>query len=196
VLAHRISLVSLHAGALEYGTGITADELTETAVVIRTNAHQALRELREVIDLLREAPAVPGRPDRPQPGLADVAELVAQSAAAGNPVHYTSTVADPGAVPATTGRTIYRLAQEALTNARKHAPGADVRLGLTAVPGWLHLEITNPLPNPTPAGPPVPGSATGLIGLAERVELAGGRLAHGRTPDDTFRLEAWIPCPA
>ncbi|MBG0831905.1 hypothetical protein HS041_29785 [Planomonospora sp. ID67723] len=195
VLAHRISLVSLHAGALEHGTDVTAEETSRAAGVIRANARQALRELREVIELLHEGPTVPGRPERPQPCLADVPELVAQSATAGNSVHYTTTVTDPQAIPAVTGRTIYRLIQEALTNVRKHAPGAEVRLALTASPGWLHLEVSNPLPATPPTGSPVPGSGTGLIGLAERVELADGYLTHGPAPDGTFRLETWIPCP-
>jgi signal transduction histidine kinase len=193
VLGHRISLVSLHAGALEYGTDITAEEIAAAAEVIRTNAQLAGRELREVIDLLDDAPADPDGPGRPQPRLADVNELVAQSAAAGNPVHFTSTITDPEAVPATAGRTVYRLAQEALTNARKHVPGADVHLALAGVPGWLHLRVTNPLPTTPPAGPRAPGSGTGLIGLAERVALADGYLTHGPTPNGTFHLEAWIP---
>jgi signal transduction histidine kinase len=202
VLAHRISLVSLHAGALEHRPDTTPDKITQAVEVIRANAAQALQELQEVIGLLHDDPSTaqhdPGRPERPQPGLADIPELLAHSTVAGNRTHYTTTVNDPHTVPAGTGRTIYRLVQEALTNVRKHAPGNDVHLTVTAIPDWLRVEAVNPLPTPGSPGPTgalVPGSGTGLIGLSERITLAHGHLTYGPTPHATFRLEAWIPCP-
>jgi signal transduction histidine kinase len=204
VLAHRISLVSLHAGALEHRPDTAPDKITQAVEVIRTNAAQALQELQEVVGLLHDDPGAdhdpdPGRPERPQPCLADVPELLAHSTAAGNRTHYTTTVTDPHTVPISAGRTVYRLVQEALTNARKHAPGNDVHLTVTAVPDWLHVEVVNPLPTPeTPrqTGDLMPGSGTGLIGLGERITLAHGHLTYGPTPHATFRLEAWIPCPS
>ena len=101
------------------------------------------------------------------------------------------------AVPESVGRHGYRIVQEGLTNARKHAPGAPVRVTLSTVDGdspALEVEVTNPLP-PETAGAQdrLPGAGTGLIGLRERVHVAGGRLEHGPTPDGRFRLHAWLP---
>jgi signal transduction histidine kinase len=196
VLAHRISLVSLHSGALEHRPDAAPDRITQAVEVIRANAGQALQELQEVIGLLHDDLSTTHHdPERPQPCLADVPELLVHSTAAGNRTHYTSTVTDLHAVPARAGRTVYRLVQEALTNARKHAPGKDVHLTVSAVPGWLHIEVVNALPAPGPTGAAVPGSGAGLIGLAERITLAHGHFTYGPTPHATFRLEAWIPCP-
>ena len=101
-------------------------------------------------------------------------------------------VADPAAVPASVGRTAYRIVQEALTNARKHAPGTEVMVRLTGTPGdSLTLAVTNPAP-PTEV-PPVPGSGQGLIGLTERAALTGGRLEHGATAAGGFEVRAWLP---
>jgi signal transduction histidine kinase len=104
-------------------------------------------------------------------------------------------IADPGAVPAATGRTVYRIAQEGLTNARKHAPGAEVTVALRGRPGdGLTVRIDNPAPDGG-AGD-VPGSGQGLIGLTERAALAGGSLEHGPRHDGGFRVRAWLPWPA
>jgi signal transduction histidine kinase len=95
----------------------------------------------------------------------------------------------------TTGRTAYRIVQEALTNARKHAADAPVHLTLRGAPGeGLTVEITNPAP-PGPAATKLPGSGYGLPGLAERAALAGGRLEYGRVAD-MHRVSAWLPWPA
>lgn len=98
-------------------------------------------------------------------------------------------------VPASTGRTAYRIAQEGLTNARKHAPGTKVTVTVSGRPGE-GLDVT--VRNPAPAGPVphVPGSGQGLIGLTERATLAGGRMEHGQDPDCGFALHAWLPWPA
>jgi signal transduction histidine kinase len=95
------------------------------------------------------------------------------------------------------GRNAYRIVQEALTNARKHAPGARVRVAVTGhAEQGLVVEVGNALragrPGP-PALPGLPGSGTGLVGLRERVQLAGGRLEHGPTAAGEFQLRAWLP---
>jgi signal transduction histidine kinase len=197
VLAHRISLLSLHAGALEFRPDAPPDEVARAAGVIRASAHAALQDLREVIGVLRADPAAAesATPERPQPTLADVPALVAESRAAGVRVGVVDEVVDPAAVPAAVGRSAYRIVQEGLTNARKHAPGAAVTVRLAGGPGeGLAVEIRNPWP--VGGGTPIPGAGTGLVGVAERVTLAGGRLEHGRDADGDFRLAAWLPWPA
>ncbi|TDC51443.1 sensor histidine kinase [Actinomadura sp. KC345] len=194
VLAHRLSLLATYAGALEYRPDAPPEKLSEAAGVVRAGVHQALDELREVILLLRTDDA--GEDGRPQPVLEDVPRLVEESRGAGGAVELRDEVADPGALPAAAGRTAYRVVQEGLTNARKHAAGLPVRVALEGRPGdRLVIEIRNPLPADPDAGPAAPGSGTGLVGLTERVRLAGGRLDHEAGAGE-FRLRAWLPWPA
>ena len=225
VLGHRLSLLSVHAGALEFRPDAPADEVARAAKVIRENAHQALQDLREVIGVLR-APVG----ELPQPTLADVRQLVAESGRAGMRVSLRDETGGP--VPELAGRTAYRVVQEALTNARKHAPGAEVRVHLAGSPGaGLTVEVGNeafpaaadhdpgpagalhpdpPLPGPpvgersptTSSGPgvvhspqPAVAPGQGLAGLAERVALADGRLEHGPTAEGGWRLSVWLPWP-
>lgn len=261
VLAHRISLLAVHAGALEFRAGASPEE-ARAAGVIRQCAHDALEDLRDVIRMLRTEEGTPGADDtgasdRPQPTLADLPSLIEQSRRAGTHVEFafapvgerdpalssaalsrldgggpdlsspdasgarvripgipgspgdppdkaTAEAADttgvgraggvdPAAVPASLGRHAYRIVQEGLTNARKHAPGEPVRVRVdTAGTSGLRVEIVNPLPTLPAPGGPIPGAGAGLIGLAERVTLAGGRLEHGPGGGE-FRLRAWLP---
>ncbi|MFB4309977.1 sensor histidine kinase [Actinomadura sp. GTD37] len=189
VLAHRISLLAVHAGALEFRPDAPADQ-REAAGIIRQSAYEAMEDLREVIGVLRDdAPG--GDPERPQPTLADVSALVAESRRAGGEITLEENVPDPGRVPARVGRHAYRIVQEGLTNARKHAPGTQVTVTLDAGAD-LDIEIVNRLP-PGPPAAPLPGAGAGLVGLAERVGLLGGTLEHGRTGDGRFRLRARLP---
>jgi len=192
VLAHRISLLAVHAGALQVRRSATEEERA-TAEVIRQHAYAALEDLREVIRMVRSAG--PDEGDRPQPVLADIPALVEQSRRAGMRVELDGF--DPSqAVPESIGRHGYRIVQEGLTNARKHAPGAPVRVALSTVDGdapGLVVEVTNALPESSGAQHRLPGAGTGLIGLRERVEVVGGRLEHGPTPDGQYRLRAWLP---
>jgi signal transduction histidine kinase len=194
VLAHRLSMLSLHAGALEFRPDAPAEEIARAAGAIRTSAHLALRDLREVIGVLRH-PGSPGDepvPERPQPTLADLPDLVAECEQAGMDVRLDLAV---GHAPESLGRTLYRIVQEALTNARKHADGAPATVAVTGAPGeGLSAEVRNAL---WPwSGSRIPGAGAGLIGLTERAELAGGRLEHGATPEGDFLVRAWLPWPA
>src|SRR5438105_8059610 len=139
VLAHRLSLLSVHAGALEFHPDAPAEEVAEAAGVIRESAKTALEELRGVIGVLREDRSE-SVTQPPQPTLADLAALVEESRAAGMRV---SARIEPGdaAPPAAVGRTAYRIAQEGLTNARKHAPGAAVTLTVRARDGDVQVEV-------------------------------------------------------
>ncbi|MFD6797509.1 sensor histidine kinase [Streptomyces cyaneofuscatus] len=194
VLAHRLTLLSVHAGALEFRPDAPTAEIARAAGVIRDSAHEALQDLREIIGVLR-GPGDTGEGERPQPTLATLDGLIDESRRAGMKVTVDQRVAAPEDAPAATGRTVYRIAQECLTNARKHAPGTEVTVTVTGGPGdGLTIEVANPAP--TEPFERVPGSGQGLIGLTERATLAGGRLEHGPTPDGGFAVRARLPWPA
>jgi signal transduction histidine kinase len=191
VLAHRISLISLQAGALQVSQR-RDDTVAESAALIRASAHQALDDLREVIGVLRagenEASSL-----APQPTLNDVAELIDESRRAGMTVSLEQSPGD-GGIPGNVGRTAYRVVQEGLTNARKHAKGAAVTVTVEAFRIGLHVEIRNPrLAHGADRLSSIPGAGQGLVGLSERTRLIGGRLEYGWTTKDEFRLAVWLP---
>ena len=192
-LAHRISLVSLHAGALEVRPDVGANEVEAIASTIRVNAHGALEDLREILGVLRSGVAASARP---QPGVADIGELIEDSEKAGTRVSFVDEMPSDTTLTPSASRTVHRLIQEGLTNARKHAPGLPVRCGLALVDGDLRVWLENGLRTESFAA--VPGSRSGMIGLSERVALAGGRIEYGiarRGDGVVYRLEAWLPCP-
>ncbi len=191
VLGHRLSLLSVHAGALEYRPDAAPAEVARSAKVIRESAHQALQDLREVIGVLR-APVG----ELPQPTMADLAQLVEEAGDAGSGVEFVDE--HTGVVPERTGRTAYRIVQEALTNARKHAPGARTSVRISGSPGrGLTVEVTNGPPvRPPEAASGGTGDGQGLVGLTERVSLASGRLEYGAAGDGGWRLSAWLPWPS
>lgn len=190
VLAHRLTLLSVHAGALEFRPDAPREEIVRAAGVIRESAHEALQDLREIIGVLRTGESEDA--GRPQPTLAALDTLVVESRQAGMKVILDQRVPGSAAVPASVGRTAYRIVQEALTNARKHAPGTEVAVSVAGGPGE---GLTVSVRNPPPQGdvPPVPGAGQGLIGLTERATLAGGTLEHGRAPDGGFEVRARLP---
>jgi signal transduction histidine kinase len=191
VLAHRVSLLSLHAGALEFRPDAPPEEIAEAAGVIRSTAHAALSDLREVIGVLREDG---GGTEPPQPTLAELPALLEESRAAGMRVSSRIELPEGTEVPEALGRTAYRIVQEGLTNARKHAPGAAVDV---SVEGGDELVVTVVSRRPVGVAARAPlagtGAGTGLIGLAERVGLAGGTLRHGPDAAGDFVLRAVLP---
>ena len=194
VLAHRISLLSLHAGALEFRPDAPPEEVARAAAVIRASAHQALEDLRAVIGVLR-GPDGQG-PEPPQPTLAALPGLLEESRTAGMRIRAEVGLPDLAAVPDVIGRHALRIVQEALTNARKHATAAPVELRLDGAPGHgLTIEVRNPTPALATGGSKIPGTGAGLLGLAERATLSGGRLEHGLDEHGQFRLHAWLPWP-
>jgi signal transduction histidine kinase len=197
VLAHRLSLLATYAGALEYRPDAPPVQLARAAEVIRNGAHQALDELREVIGLLRDDTAAAFDGQRPQPTLSDLPRLVQESRDAGMRVDVDDRIDDPSAVPDAVGRTVYRIVQEGLTNARRHAGGQPVRLVVHGSAGAeLIVDVRNPLPGDSPTGPDDAVGGSGLIGLRERIRLAGGHLEHDVTAGGEFRLRATLPWPA
>lgn len=187
VLAHRISQISMRAGALGYRDDLSVDELRDGVAVIRDAANEALTDLRGVLGVLRDGDD--GSQHAPQPTYADLGELVDEARRGGLRLDLTDGVADVP-VPGATGRTLYRIVQEGITNARKHAPGAELTIALHGSPDeGVEVVIANPLGfGPTAT----PGAGLGLIGLGERAALRGGRIEHG-AHDGRFVLRAWIP---
>ncbi|HKF88785.1 MAG TPA: histidine kinase [Propionibacteriaceae bacterium] len=191
VLAHRISLLALHAGALEVRPDLPAAKVRETAELLRSTARQALDELRGVIGLLREESGGEPAPPTPQPSLSDIRRLVEETRQAGATIDFEMQVEHADAAPSTLGRDAYRIVQEALTNIGKHASGTAARVQVTGAPGdGLRVSVRNRRPLHAHAGPALPGSGAGLLGLQERVALAGGTLVHGPDGSGDFVVEA------
>jgi signal transduction histidine kinase len=187
VVAHRVSLVALHAGGLQVRPDLNPDGVRETAGLIRAAAQDALDELRGVIGILRESGA---GLDQPLPTLVDVPGLVEQSRQAG--ARIALDLAVTGEPPRALGRDCFRIVQEALTNAHKHAPGTAVQITVSGSAGdGVRVEVRNRRPVRTPVAA-LQGSGTGLVGLAERVALAGGEFSHGVERDE-FVVRAELP---
>ncbi len=190
VLAHRISQISMHAGALAFRDDLTAGEMRSSAAVIQEKAHEALTDLRGVLGVLRDD-ATGARLRVPQPTYVDLRELVEEARGSGLRVELQDLV--QGDPPEVAGRTVYRIVQEGLTNARKHAPGAVVTVQVSGSPDdGIDVLLRNPIGFGTTS---TPGAGLGLVGLTERAELRGGRLEAGRD-GSTFVLHGWIPWAA
>ncbi|MGW7514287.1 sensor histidine kinase [Streptomyces sp. NPDC054796] len=188
VLAHRISLVAMQAGVLDHRGNLTADENRVLVRGIVDGSHQALEELRDVLGVLRSDQSLP---EAPQPSLDRLPELVADARASGLDVVLTTTVT--GTPSDALGRTCYRIVQEGLTNAAKHAPGAHVHITVEGAAGdELHISVRN---SPAAITARAPASGFGLLGLAERIALTGGKLDHHPTPVGGYLLTARLPWP-
>ncbi len=214
VLAHRISLISMHAGALAYRRDLTAEEMRETAELIQAKSHEALTDLRHVLGVLRSEDGASTKLEAPQPTFKDLSALILEARESGMRISYDERVHDEPAMPDRVGRTTYRIVQEGLTNARKHAPDTAVLVTLAgSVQDGVEITIRNPARSlhspltgadsgsgtswgmgaaPTGNGSATPGAGLGLVGLGERAKLAGGRL-DARRQGDMFELHGWLP---
>ncbi|GHJ96836.1 hypothetical protein SNE510_63550 [Streptomyces sp. NE5-10] len=190
VLAHRLSLIALHTGVLATKKDTLPAPVVERLGLLRTASSEALTDLRDVLGALRTVDALPTA-NPPAPVLRDVEEVIEQARAAGQDIDAT-VEGDPGQAPAAHRLAVYRLVQEALTNARKHAPDAPVRVRVAYGPPATLIEVTNPPGTPAPDIRRVP-SGFGLIGLRERVEALGGHLSAGPGGAGAWRLAARIP---
>lgn len=205
VLAHRISQISMHAGALTYREDLSADEMRSSVAVIREKAHEALTDLREVLGVLRDvegagSAAGAGPLTGPQPTYRDLEALVADARGTGAAIEYDDALTAGEDLPDVVGRTVYRIVQEGITNAGKHAPAATLRIYVSGSPAdGVDVVLRNALGfGPTRT----PGAGLGLVGLTERAELRGGTLTHDieQAPaaggPDQFVLRAWLPWAA
>lgn len=196
MLGHRLSLLSVHAGALELRADLPPETVRQTARVLRGATHDAMTDLREVVLVLREPVGELAGIDPQHESLETLPALVDEARSAGTPAELTITGrADGDTVPQPVSRTAYRVVREGLTNARRHAPGARVDVDVAVRAGRdVAVVVTSGAGQVEAAGPP--GSGTGLIGLGERVvALTGGTLDHGPSPgpEGGYRLCARMP---
>jgi signal transduction histidine kinase len=193
VVTHRLSLIVLHAGAMRV-TSPGAD-VRAAADEIRAAGTQALDELRDLVGVLRDETSDRPREDRvpDRANAPDPESLITESRSTGMSVEF-RTDGDADGVSPTVGRTAYRVVQEALTNVRKHAPGAEVRVELRYRQDGLRIEVRNSAAT-EPADPVLAhsGSGAGLHGLRQRVELIGGSLRGRPVPGGGYRLDAILP---
>ncbi|MFF7309727.1 histidine kinase [Streptomyces sp. NPDC008137] len=179
VVSHQVSLIAVQAGALQVAA--KDPDARDAARTIRTLSVNTLDELRHMVTLLR---ASGGKETEltPQPTLADLQQLIANSG-----IETTLTGELPPGISTTAQRTVYRTVQEALTNVRKHAPGARAEVRLWHDARHFGLTVTNTAP--TRPSVALPSARHGLIGLRERAELLNGTLTAEPTPQGGYEIE-------
>ncbi|GHE70534.1 sensor histidine kinase [Streptomyces capitiformicae] len=186
VVSHQVSLIAVRAGALQVAARDV--DAKEAARTIRSLSVTTLDELRTMVTLLR-ASGGDATELTPQPTLADLSKLVESS---GTHVQLTGEL--PPTVSTPTQRALYRTVQEALTNVRKHAPGATASVELWQDGDGIGVTVTN-----TPSTRPslsLPGSQQGLVGLRERADILHGTLDAGPTREGGYRVRLRIPLSA
>ncbi|MFF5023882.1 sensor histidine kinase [Streptomyces collinus] len=200
VVAHHMSVISIQAQVAPHLVTDPTPELIENLDGIRQNALEALTELRRVLGVLRSenpedpyglgAPGGGAAPDAPQPTLDRLDALIENTRAAGLDV----TAQTRGrARPYAPGVELsaYRIVQEALSNALRHAPGSRVRVEVAHLPDGVRLAVTNSPPG-RPV-PPSPGAGHGLLGMRERAAMLGGHVTAAGTPHGGFAVSAFLP---
>ncbi len=214
VVAHHMSVITVQADTAEYRLAALPPDVREEFTSIAATARESLGEMRRLLGVLRNEEAHGEL--APQPGLAQIGQLVEATARTGGPVDFTLCDAE---VPEAVGLSAYRIVQEALANVVRHAPGAATHVSLSvsrpadgqggeqpadgqggeqlaAGRGGERLTVlvvNGPPPEP-PAGPlEVGGTGHGLVGMRERVRLVGGTLDAGPLPDGGFRVAAQLP---
>lgn len=192
-LGHQLALISVHTGALEVDPALT-DRQREAVGVLRQASVAAMHELREVVGILRDGVEAPAPVEEAQPaarGVAGISGIVEAARSAGTDVRLTA-AGTPRPLVAACDHAAYRIAQEALTNAYKHAPGAAITVELRYEDDSLVVEIAN-----GPAAGPGPGEVVsggqGLTGLRERARLVGGMVYAGAVEGGGFRVAGVLP---
>jgi signal transduction histidine kinase len=189
VVAHGVSVIAVQADAAEAALEQDPARAAEPLRTIRGSAHDALGEMRRMLGVLRQGDE--GSEHGPQPGLARLPDLLEHARAGGLAVEL-EVEGEPRALPASLDLTAYRIVQEALTNVLKHAAGAPTTVRLAWSPALLELAVRDAGPGPNGSEP---AGGHGLVGMAERVRIHGGRLHTGRTVGGGFEVIVQLPLP-
>ncbi len=199
VLAHSLTLVNTQAAVADYLMRTDPQAAAEALRGLTQHTRQAMDDLRATVGLLRqdgdagETANLDGPAGlAPVPGLERLPDLLEGFRAAGSDVRLTVT-GEPRGLPPSGDLAAYRIVQEALTNATKHAPGAPVDVALDWVPDELHVRVVNGRAVGVAPGHRAPGTRHGLIGMRERALAAGGSLRLERPADGDFVVNAVIP---
>jgi signal transduction histidine kinase len=187
VVAHHMSMIAVQAETAPYRLPDLPEPARAEFTAIAGAAREALTDMRRLLGVLRSEGSEPLT--APQPGLADVPELVAATQRAG--VHTELDVAEGEPPPEAVGLAAYRIVQEALANASRHAPGAAVRVEIRPWTADLSLRVHNGPPRSAPES--APGEGHGIAGMRERVTLLGGEFSAGPTAEGGFAVAARLP---
>jgi signal transduction histidine kinase len=185
VVAHSMSVITVQASTARYRQPGLDETIQQEFEEIASSSRRALSEMRGLLGILRGHDTAP---TAPMPGLSDIAELVRSTRASGAEIAYEGTEA---VVPDAVGLTGFRVVQEALSNALRHAPGSAITVTVTDDGHDLHVRITNT--PPARSDDPTPGARLGLAGIRERAAALGGTVTSGPTPDGGFELSATLP---
>jgi signal transduction histidine kinase len=187
VVAHHVSMIAVQAETARFTTPDLSEEGQRRFGDIAESARDALGEMRRLLGVLRED-AGGGGERKPQPGLDRLQELIDDARATGTAVRLT--LRGPVVPPASSlDLAAYRILQEALTNARRHAPGASVEVDLRYVGHALHLRVRDDGPGPAPGW----SDGNGLMGMRERAAMVGGTVRTGPADGGGFLVEAELP---
>ncbi|MEV4183699.1 sensor histidine kinase, partial [Streptosporangium canum] len=190
IVAHHITTMQLMAGGAR--ANLAEPEVVKDALVtLESSGRLALREMRQLLDVLRDGDEPEAAPSQPQPGTDDLGRLVAESRLAGVPTEF-SAHGQRRPLPPTVGLTVFRIAQEALTNIRKHAGTARASVELTYRQDRVTIEVRDDGGGDSPQEG-ARASGYGLIGMRERVALHGGTLTAGPQADGGFAVVADLP---
>ncbi|MFE7462918.1 sensor histidine kinase [Streptomyces sp. NPDC057499] len=184
-LGHVLSLIALRAGALELSPELSGRDRDDVAELRRT-VSEAVDHLRETVTVLRDGPDA----DLEGSSVESVEELLDRARASGVAAELVREGDSPSLSPLV-GHAVYRVVQESLTNATKHAPGSAVRVRIAHADGRTEVGVTNSAPSAVPSPGRTPGNR-GLAGLRERVGALGGVL-HAGPFERGFRVTAVMP---
>ncbi|MFJ2808736.1 sensor histidine kinase [Kitasatospora sp. NPDC087271] len=205
IVAHHITTMQLMAGGARANLGGDIEVVRDALVTLEGSGRMALREMRQLLDVLRAGDEPEESPSEPQPGVGHLGRLVEESRRAGLPTEF-AVLGEERPLSSSTGLAVFRIVQESLTNTRKHAGRAQARVRLTYHPDRITVEVSDngtAAPADTlvgalagaggAAGPRAGRTGYGLIGMRERVALQGGSMVAGAVDGGGFRVMASLP---
>ncbi|KAA2260431.1 sensor histidine kinase [Solihabitans fulvus] len=190
VVAHHMSVLAVRADSAPYRLSAMPADVREEFVDLHRTAHEGLTEMRRLLGVLRTERD--GSDTAPQPTLAQIDDLVTQYRKAGTSITMATTLG-PEPLSAGVALSAYRIVQEALSNAARHAPGATVRVELEREPDLVRIQVRNTAATATATEPAEGRPRHGLVGMRERVSMLGGTLATGPTEHGGFVVTALFP---